>query len=81
LPLVFKDGQSVESLGLTGAEVFTIKGVADITPRGVLTVMAVKEDYTTVEFEVVARLDTEVDVDYFKHGGILPFVLRKLIAD
>ena len=81
LPLVFKEGQSAESLGLTGTEVFTIKGVADMAPRKTLTVNAVKTDGTHLEFEVIARLDTEVDVDYFKNGGILPFVLRKLIAN
>ena len=81
LPLVFKEGQSAESLGLTGAEVFSIKGVADMTPQKTLTVTAARADGTSVEFEVLARLDTDVDVDYFKNGGILPFVLRKLVSD
>ena len=79
LPLMFKDSDSYASLGLDGSETYTIAGIADIVPRQVLTVKAVKDDTMDVNFEVIARLDTEVEVDYFKHGGILPFVLRKLM--
>jgi aconitate hydratase len=80
LPLVFADGQGAESLGLSGEETYTISGITSIAPRQHLTVKAVKPDGATVDFEVIARLDTEVEVDYFRHGGILPFVLRKLMA-
>jgi aconitate hydratase len=80
LPLVFKPGESVQSHGLTGEETFYISGVGDMTPRKVLPVKAVRPDGSSVEFEVIARLDTEVDVDYFNNGGILPYVLRKLMA-
>ena len=79
LPLIFKDGQNAESLGLTGEETYTISGVAGMTPRKVLQVKAVKPDGTSVDFETISRLDTDVDVDYFEHGGILPFVIRKLM--
>jgi len=79
LPLIFKDGQNAERLGLSGEETYTISGVAGMTPRKVLKVKAVKPDGTSVDFETISRLDTDVDVDYFEHGGILPFVIRKLM--
>jgi len=79
LPLVFKEGDSWSSLNLDGSELFSISGIQDIQPRKTLQVDAVKEDGTKVSFEVTARLDTVVDVEYFLNGGILPYVLRKLI--
>jgi len=80
LPLVFKAGDGVTGLGLTGEETFAITGIEDIQPRQSLKVTAKKADGTTVAFDVLARLDSEVEVDYFRHGGILPFVLRKLMS-
>ncbi len=80
LPLVFQEGDSVAGLGLTGEEVFTITGIDTMAPRKVLQVKAEKADGTAVTFDVLARLDSEVEVDYFRHGGILPFVLRKLMT-
>jgi aconitate hydratase len=80
LPLVFKEGDSVAGLGLAGDETFTITGIDDIQPRKMLKVKAQKANGTAIAFEVLARLDSEVEVDYFRHGGILPFVLRKLMA-
>jgi aconitate hydratase len=79
LPLIFKEGESIQSLGLTGTELFSIEGLADISPRKTLKVTAKKEDGSTLDFQVTARLDTEVDVTYFLHGGILPYVLREMI--
>lgn len=79
LPLVFKDGESWQQLNLNGTEHYTITGLADIKPRGVLTVTAQKTDGSAVSFEVIARLDTEVDVTYYRHGGILPYVLRQMM--
>jgi aconitate hydratase len=79
LPCVFTDGQSVDSLGLDGSETFFISGIADITPRATLPVRAVRTDGREITFEILARLDTDVEVDYFKNGGILPYVLRKMI--
>jgi len=79
LPLQFKPGQSWESLGLQGSETYSISGVGDMTPRKVLQVKAVREDGSEVNFDAIARLDTEVDIEYFLNGGILPYVLRKLM--
>jgi len=81
LPLVFKEGESWENLGLKGSESFFITGIQNMEPRKVLQVKAVKDDGSTIEFEAVARLDTGVDVDYFENGGILPYVLRKIINE
>jgi len=79
LPLIFKNGESCESLELDGFEIFSIIGIKDIKPQKTLTVNAEKTDGSTFSFEVMARLDTNVEVTYFKNGGILPFVLRKLL--
>ncbi len=81
LPLVFKEGESWEGLGLDGSETFSISGIDDIKPRKVLQVNAVKEDGREINFEVIARLDTEVDVAYFENDGILPYVLRKVMGE
>lgn len=78
LPLVFNNGQGWEDLGLTGTEVFSISGISDLAPRKVLGVRAEKENGEAVTFDVTARLDTAVDVEYYRNGGILPFVLRKI---
>ena len=78
LPLVFEKGESRESLGLDGTEIFDISGLGDMAPRKNLPVRAVKADGTTVSFTVTARLETDIEVEYFRHGGILPYVLRKL---
>jgi aconitate hydratase len=81
LPLVFKENENLETLGLTGSETFFIKGITDIHPRKELSVKAVQSDGKEISFEVIARLDTEVDVDYFVNGGILQYVLRKIFAE
>lgn len=82
LPLQFKEGQNAESLGLGGREVYDIPGISDDTlrePRQELQVRAARDDGTVITFNVIARLDTPVDVDYYKNGGILQTVLRNLI--
>ena len=81
LPLTFKGGDSWENLGLGGSETITITGIANIEPRKTLLVRAVKPDGSDIEFEVTARLNTDIDVEYFKHGGILPYVLRKIMTE
>ncbi len=81
LPLMFKEGDSWKSLGLDGSETYSISGIDAIKPRSVLHVKALKKDGSQIDFEVIARLDTEVDVEYYKNGGILPYVLRKLLVD
>ncbi|OQY87225.1 MAG: hypothetical protein B6D41_11955, partial [Chloroflexi bacterium UTCFX4] len=79
LPLVFKPGENADSLGLTGRETYDILGVNDdIKPRQVLKVLATADDGRQTMFEAIARLDTPVDVDYYKNGGILQTVLRNL---
>ena len=80
LPLVFKDGQSWQGLGLDGSETLTITGVESLTPRKTLQVKAVKADGAEIAFEVMARVDTDIEVDYYVHGGILPYVLRKMLG-
>jgi len=79
LPLIFMENDSLQSLGLNGSETFFIKGIENMIPRKVLQVKAVKEDGSKINFEVTARLDTDIDVDYFENGGILPYVLRKVL--
>jgi len=79
LALEFKDGDSREKLGLTGDEVFSITGLkAGIKPRHAVKVRA-ESGGKTVEFEATLRVDTPEEVEYIRHGGILPFVLRELI--
>ena len=79
LPLVFLPGDSAESLSLDGSETYSIGGIKDIEPRKQLPVRAVKTDGSEIRFEVTARLDTDIEVDYFRHGGIMPYVLRKIL--
>ena len=81
LPLVFKAGENLESLGLTGFETYYISGIENIQPRKVLQIKAVQEDGKTIDFEAVSRLDTDIDVDYFENGGILQYVLRKVLKE
>ncbi|MGM0851089.1 MAG: aconitate hydratase AcnA [Bacillota bacterium] len=76
LPLQFKKGDSAESLGLTGRETISVNVTNDVKPRDILMVTAVAEDGTKTEFEVLARFDSDVEVDYYRHGGILQMVLR-----
>ena len=78
LPLQFRTGESRESLGLDGTEVYEINRVADVEPGGTLSVAAWKEDGSEVRFEVRCRLDTPTEVRYFREGGILPAVVREL---
>jgi aconitate hydratase len=79
LPLQYVDGQSAESLGLTGHEVFTIHVTDAVKPKERLSVTARREDGSEVRFEVVCRLDTPVEVDYYRNGGILQTVLRGIL--
>ena len=81
LPLVFQEGQNAQTLGLTGYETFDILGIEGITPGKELTVVATKPDGTAVNFTVKARIDTAVEVDYYKNGGILQTVLKNMLAE
>jgi aconitate hydratase len=80
LPLVFEDGQSWQSLAITGNETVTIRGLAALKPRQKLKLRIVRADGTEQEIEVLCRIDTEEELSYYRHGGILPFVLRNLAA-
>jgi aconitate hydratase len=81
LPLQFMDDDSVQTLGLKGDETFDLKGLeSDIKPQQTLTLVIHHSDGETQEVPVLLRIDTPIEVDYYKHGGILPFVLRQLLA-
>ncbi len=81
LPLQLPSETSIQSLGLSGEETFSIKGIAEgLEPRKTVEVTAVAPDGTTTRFEATARLDSVTEVDYYRHGGILPLVMRKLIG-
>ncbi len=80
LPLRFTQGQNAESLGLDGSEVFTIEGLNDdIKPQSEITVKAKKSDGRTIEFKAAVLLNTSVEVNYYRNGGILHTVLRNLV--
>jgi aconitate hydratase len=81
LPLQFTGTDSVQSLGITGEETYDIEGLGgDIKPQQELTLVIHRKDGNTQRVPVLLRIDTPIEVDYYKHGGILPFVLRSLLA-
>jgi aconitate hydratase len=80
LPLNFLPGENAETLGLDGTEAFTINGVADIKPRQEIEVQVTREDGTSSTFTARCRIDTYNELEYFKSGGILHYVLRRLAA-
>ncbi|HVE80494.1 MAG TPA: aconitate hydratase AcnA [Gemmatimonadaceae bacterium] len=81
LPLEFTNGESRQSLGLTGFETYTIDGLAEGTkPRARLTVRARAAEGGEKSFQVLARIDTPEEMSYYRHGGILPYVLRQLVG-
>jgi aconitate hydratase len=85
LPLQFPAGTNAASLGLTGHETFTIEGLANgidshFANGRTLPVKAKKEDGSVTEFDAVVRIDTDQEVQYYKNDGILPYVLRNLLA-
>jgi aconitate hydratase len=80
LPLQFKNGESAESLGLKGDESFAITGIAGgIKPQMDVTLTITRKDGSTHSTALLLRIDTPIEVDYYLHGGILPYVLRELI--
>jgi aconitate hydratase len=79
LPLQFLDGANAASLGLTGREVYEVTGIAQgLKPMGRVTVRAAGEK--TTEFQALVRIDTPEELEGFRHGGILPYVLRQLVG-
>lgn len=82
LPLQFLEGTNWHTLGLTGRETFDIIGLSDnVQPSQILKVEATREDGSTFAFETIARLDSTVDIDYYRNGGILQTVLRQLFEE
>jgi len=79
LPLQFAPGESADALGINGDESFDIAVPADIKPQQPLTLVMTRKDGTQRKIPVLCRIDTPIEVDYYRHGGILPFVLRELI--
>ncbi|HJR93147.1 MAG TPA: aconitate hydratase AcnA [Acidimicrobiia bacterium] len=80
LPLEFLPGENADTLGLSGRETFDIEVTDDLTPRQVIGVTATAEDGTRTDFTAVARVDTPIEVEYLRHGGILHYVLRRMAA-
>jgi aconitate hydratase len=80
LPLEYPAGQNAESLGLTGTETVDITGITLIEPGGTVSVTARTDDGTETRFEARVRIDTPTELHYFREGGILPAVLRKMLA-
>ena len=86
LPLQFRPGESAETLGLTGREVYDVVGLSELMgeaafrPGAEVRVIARREDGSTIEFDAIVRIDTPREADYFRHGGILQYVLRQLAA-
>jgi len=80
LPLQFREGENAATLGLNGREVFDIAGLSDaIRPRSEVTVTTTSPDGAKHTFPAIARLDSAVEVNYYRNGGILPTVLRSLL--
>jgi aconitate hydratase len=80
LPLQYKAGDTAESLGLTGNEIFTITGIAeDIKPLKRVQVIAKKEDGSEIKFQAIARMDSKIEIEYYRNGGILQYVLRQFL--
>ena len=81
LPLTFADGESYRSLGLTGHETYDIPVADDVKPMERLTITATDDKGTKTQFDVIVRLDSPVEVDYYRNGGILHTVLRNFLSD
>ncbi|MCA1616538.1 MAG: aconitate hydratase, partial [Acidobacteria bacterium] len=81
LPLQFKDGATAQTLGLDGTETFDVTGLGgDIAPRQDVTLVVRRADGTAEEVALTLRIDTPIEIEYYRHGGILPYVLRQLIT-
>lgn len=82
LPLEFINGQNAVSLGLSGTETFEINGIEEgLIPQQFIRVKAVKTDGTVIEFDTKSRLDSEIEIQYYKNGGILHYVLRNFLRE
>jgi aconitate hydratase len=82
LPLQFKDGENRESLGLTGADTFDFEGIAGGLEVGKeVTVTATRPDGTSLAFSAIARIDVPIELEYYRHGGVLQYVLRRILGE
>jgi aconitate hydratase len=80
LPLQYKPGENADTYGLTGEEEFSVSGIAnDIKPLKEVEVTAVKKDGETIRFNVIARLDSKIEIEYYRNEGILQYVLRQFL--
>ena len=80
LPLQFKGSDSVQSLGIKGDEQFDVIGLENLKPQRDVTLVIRRKDGTRQGVKVLLRIDTPIEVDYYTHGGIMPYVLRELLS-
>ena len=81
LPLQFPEGTNARSLKLDGSEMFSVAGLSDeVRPRQKIRFGIKRKDGQTEEIDAILRIDTPIEVDYYRHGGILPYVLRELLS-
>jgi aconitate hydratase len=80
LPLQFNSGDSVRSLNIRGDEEFDITGLNNLRPQQDVTLVIKRKDSSMINLKLLCRIDTAIEVDYFRHGGILPYILRELVA-
>ena len=82
MPLVYQNGDSAKSLGLDGTETFDIPNVSNsVAPGSTVHVKATSDNGKVTEFDVLARIDTAIENEYYKHGGLLPYVLRQMMSN
>jgi aconitate hydratase len=82
LPLQFKEGVGAGSLGLDGSESYDVLGLGQtLKPQQDLTLHVVRKNGETLDVPVRCRIDTPIEIDYYQHGGILPYVLRQILAE
>ena len=81
LPLQFEEGTTAQTLGLTGAETFDLLGIGEtLRPRDIASLVIHRPDGSADTVPLIVRIDTPIEIDYYRHGGILPFVLREILA-
>ena len=82
LPLVYTNGDTADSLGLDGTESYDVPGVGNsVEPGSTVTVTATSEDGKVTEFDCLVRIDTAIENEYYRNGGLLPYVLRQMMAE
>ena len=82
IPLQYLDGENKDSLNLEGNEIIDIEGLSDnLTPGKIINVTATKTDGSKITFKTKVRIDAGIEVDYYQHGGVLQYVLRKMVKE